>query len=315
MIASGLRKLAKENGMRLDHGIAYGNLRGYAASLCEGNGYKQLIVTTKFPDPQKKTQWMTAMNAQDIKKEFRVQNCQVLDDAIVIVFRDAPGTLKYMEKFLDWFFPLLDQAGATGANVCTQCGGALDDGDCWKQVGGAAYHLHGRCAERMMESAQAELQQSQLEDNGSYASGFVGALLGGVLGAVVWGLVMMLGYLASVVGLLIGFLAERGYRLLHGRNGKGKLVILVVVIVLSVVLGTFLGECGMLFRAMQGDSYSPTVGEVVRYLLLFIREEPSVTREVLSNLGLGMLFALLGTYYMLKRTHQETSVTKMKDLK
>lgn len=32
MIGSGLRKLAKENGMRMDHGIAYGNLRGYAAS-------------------------------------------------------------------------------------------------------------------------------------------------------------------------------------------------------------------------------------------------------------------------------------------
>ena len=315
MIGSGLRKLAKDNGMRVDGGIAYGNLRGYAASLCEGSGYKQMIITTKFPDPQKKTQWMNAMNAQDLKKEFRVQNYQALDDAIVIVFRDTIGTMKYIEKFLDWFFPLLDAAGATGANICTQCGGALDDGDCWKQLGVAAYHLHGRCAERMMETAELELQQSQMEDHGSYGSGFVGALLGGVLGAVVWGLVMMLGYLASVVGLLIGFLAERGYRLLHGRNGKGKLVILAIVIVLSVVLGTFLGECGMLFRAMQGESYSPTVGEVVNYLFLFIQEEPAVTREVLSNLGLGLLFALLGTYYILKRTHQETSVMKMKDLK
>lgn len=315
MIGSGLRKLAKDNGMRIDRNIAYGNLRGYAASMCEGNGIKQLIITTKFPDPQKKTQWMNAMNAQNLKKEFRVQKWQALDDAIVIVFQNSLSVMKYIGKFFDWFFPLLDAAGATGANICTQCGGALDDGDCWKQLGGAAYHLHGRCAERMMEAAAAELQQSQLEDNGSYGSGFVGALLGGVLGSVVWGLVMTLGYLASVVGLLIGFLAERGYRLLHGRNGKGKLVILIVVIILSVILGTFLGECGIVYRALQEEGLTPALSELPGFLALFIEIEPAVKREVLANLGLGLLFALLGTYYILKRTHQETSGMKMKDLK
>lgn len=315
MIGSGLRKLAKENGMRMDRGIAYGNLRGYAASLCEGNGVKQLIVTTKFPDPQQKTQWMNAMNAQNLKKEFRVLKWQALDDAIVIVFQNSLSVMKYIGKFFDWFFPLLKDAGATGANICTQCGSALDDGDGWKQVGAAAYHLHGRCAERMMETAAAQLQQSQMEDNGSYASGFVGALLGGVLGSVVWGLVLTLGYLASVVGLLIGFLAERGYHLLHGRSGKGKLVILIVVLILSVMLGTFLGECGVLYSAIREEGITPTVGEVVTLLSMLIQEEPDVTREILSNLGLGLLFALLGAYYMLKRTHQETSIMKMKDLK
>lgn len=315
MIGSGLRKLAKENGMRMDHGIAYGNLRGYAASLCDGNGVKQLIVTTKFPDLQQKTQWMSSMNAQNLNQEFRVQNWQALDDAIVIIFRDSPGTMKYIGKFLDWFFPLLKDAGATGANICTQCGSALDDGDGWKQVGAAAYHLHGRCAERMMETAAAQLQQSQLEDNGSYASGFVGALLGGVLGSVVWGLVLTLGYLASVVGLLIGFLAERGYHLLHGRSGKGKLVILIVVLILSVILGTFLGECGMVYRALQEEGYTPALSELPGFLSMIIELEPAAMTEILSNLGLGLLFALLGAYYMLKRTHQETSIMKMKDLK
>lgn len=315
MIGSGLRKLAKENGMRIDHGIAYGNLRGYAASLCDGSGVKQLIVTTKFPDPQQKTQWMSSMNAQNLNKEFRVQTWQALDDAIVIIFRDSPGTMKYIEKFFDWFFPLLNDAGATGANICTQCGSALDDGDCWKQVGAAAYHLHGRCAERMMETAAAQLQQSQLEDNGSYGSGFVGALLGGVLGSVVWGLVLTLGYLASVVGLLIGFLSERGYHLLHGRNGKGKLVILIVVLILSVILGTFLGECGIVYRALLDEGITPTAGEVVTFLVMIVELEPAAMTEILANLGLGLLFALLGTYYMLKRTHRETSGMKMKDLK
>ena len=37
MIGSGLKKLASENGMKVARGVAYGALRGYAATLSEGN--------------------------------------------------------------------------------------------------------------------------------------------------------------------------------------------------------------------------------------------------------------------------------------
>ena len=50
MIGSGLKKLARENGMSIASGVAYGDFRGYAATFSEGSGYKLLAVTTKFPD-------------------------------------------------------------------------------------------------------------------------------------------------------------------------------------------------------------------------------------------------------------------------
>lgn len=48
MIGSGLKKLAKENGLRVSNGVAYGSLRGYAATLSEGSGFKQIVISTKF---------------------------------------------------------------------------------------------------------------------------------------------------------------------------------------------------------------------------------------------------------------------------
>ena len=38
MIGSALKKMARENGMTVQGGVAYGSLRGFAATLSEGSG-------------------------------------------------------------------------------------------------------------------------------------------------------------------------------------------------------------------------------------------------------------------------------------
>lgn len=60
MIASGLKKLAKEYGMSVDKGIAYGSLGGFAATLSEGAGYKLIVFSTHFDDSVGRTNVMDA---------------------------------------------------------------------------------------------------------------------------------------------------------------------------------------------------------------------------------------------------------------
>ena len=50
MVGNGLKKLAKENGMNVDKGVAYGSLRGFTATMSEGSGYKQIVFVTSFAD-------------------------------------------------------------------------------------------------------------------------------------------------------------------------------------------------------------------------------------------------------------------------
>ena len=58
----------------------------------------------------------------------------------------------------------------------------------------------------MVENNPVEIQKE-----GSYVTGLIGALVGALIGAVAWCLVMQLGIIASLVGFVIGWLAEKGY--------------------------------------------------------------------------------------------------------
>ena len=314
MIGSGLKKLAVENGMTVARGVAYGNLHGYAATLSEGNGYKQIVLTTCFSDPEKLQTLQTQINQQNISREFRVANLSFAPNGVSVVFRDNPGTMKMIQAFIDWFFPLLDQAGASGWDICTECGNQITGG-CWKLIDGIAFHLHESCADRVVRGLNEEEQQRKDEDTGTYLSGAVGALIGALIGAIVWAIVLNFGYVASIVGLLIGFLAEKGYNLLKGKQGKGKVVVLIAVIVIGVLVGTFCADAFTLVGMINdGELYGLTYGDIPVLILALLAEDAEYARAVGSNVLMGLLFAGIGVFSLLRKTGKAVSGTKVVDL-
>lgn len=315
MIGSGLKKLAKENGMQVAQGIAYGDFCGFATTLSEGAGYKLMVITTKFPDEMKRQAVEKAMEGRNLMKEFRVQDFSMLDDGIFVNFSDNPGTMKKIRAFVDYFFPLLKESGAYGADVCGACGQHFGGDGGWKLINGTAYHLHESCARHLQETALREEEQAKEEDTGSYLTGFVGALLGGIVGAIPWALLLYFGYLASVVGVVIGILANVGYGLFHGKNGKGKVAILVLVAVVSVLLGTFGADAITLVSMISaGEAPGFAYGDIVPFILTLLVEDGEYLTAILANLGMGLLFAFLGMWGVLRKAHSETASFKMEDL-
>ena len=73
MIASGLKKLAEENGMTVAHGVAYGNLGGFSATFSEGAGWKRIDFATRFLDEEKKQGFISEVNKVNLVKTYRVQ--------------------------------------------------------------------------------------------------------------------------------------------------------------------------------------------------------------------------------------------------
>ncbi len=315
MVASGLKKLAKEYGMSVDKGIAYGSMGGFAASMSEGAGYKQVVFSTHFDDPAGRTGIMDALATRDIKKDFRVSNYSVEAKVIGITFLDNPGTMKKIREFLDWFLPLLRENGASPANICSQCGTVITDGQ-WCSIAGTAHFFHRPCAAQLQRQLEQKHEARLQEDNGSYTTGLLGALLGAALGAVIWGIVLNMGYLASLVGLLIGFLAERGYRLLRGRFGKGKVYILTLSIIFGVVLGTFLGEWLGVYELIQsGQAGALQVSEIPLLIYAVLVEDAEARRSVLMNILAGLFFAGLGTFSILRQAGQDAAKSKFVILK
>lgn len=315
MIGSGLKKLAREYGMNVDKGVAYGSLGGYCATLSEGAGYKQIVFSTRIADPVKLTELQTVLNGHDLQKEFRVTGLTFSPRNIQVVFLDNPGTMKKIGQFLDFFLPLLGTAEATAANICPECGFEVSGG-CWKLIGGAAYYLHQPCADKVCREIAAGDETRRETASGNYFTGLIGALLGSAVGAVLWAVVLYFGYVASLVGLAIGWLAEKGYTLLKGKQGKGKIAILIIAIIIGVLLGNFGADVIALVQTIGGGELPGWgYGDIPLMILLMLLGDSEYLMGSLVNIGMGLLFAALGVWSLLRRASAEVADTKVVDLK
>lgn len=313
MVGSALKKMAQENGMKVSAGVAYGNLRGYAATLSEGAGWKRIAFSVTFPDSAQRGQFIDATNTVDIQKFYRVRHLGLASTNIVVEFLDNPGTMKKITEFLDWFIPLLDQYGATKFGICPQCGTQVTDGS-WKLINGIAHYMHTTCAENVRNQIAQQNDDRKQDAEGSYGMGLIGALIGAAIGAIVWAIVLNMGYVASIVGLLIGFLAEKGYTLLKGKRGKGKVVILIIAVIAGVVIGTIGADVFTLVSMIgNGETYI-TYGDIPGVLMMLLQEDQEYASAVGTNILMGLFFAALGVFALLRKAGQEVADAKFIDL-
>lgn len=315
MIGSGLKKLAAEYGMKVDRGVAYGSLQGFAATMCEGSGWKRIAFSTTFSDPVQKTAFMDAVQAVDVQKTYRVSGLGIAADGVQINFVDNPGTMGKIREFLAWFLPLLQEYGASAWDVCPECGYQITDGKWMLSDGNVARYYHDACAQKALREVEDQNEQRKQQDNGSYLKGTIGALLGALIGAVVWAVVLIAGYVASIIGLLIGWLSDKGYRLLGGRNGKGKIAILIVAVILGVVIGTLGADAIRIAQMINEGEVVATFADIPMLLVALIVGDEVYQSALLSNIGMGLLFAALGVYWFVIRAGKEVADAKLVELK
>lgn len=317
MVGSALKKYAKEQNLNCDGGFIYGEKQGYAISMNEDAGIKRLFIHTSFPDTERKSAFESMLAGADLSARYRVRNTLIQDKYVCFIFTDKVGTMGVIAGFIEWLLPQLPQYGAAGADICNHCGCAMSGQGKWVVIDRLAYHMHESCIHSVGEQIHAEEASAKETAGGSYVTGLLGALIGGLLGTVVWGFILSYGWLAAPVGLLIGFLAEKGYTLLKGKLGKGKVIILIAVVLLSVAVGTILGEYLVVAKELREDFRD--ISSRFDIIKLMWQEVPefrsAVAEDLVKNGLLGLLFAALGTFGVLRKANAEVSDTKIKLLK
>ena len=172
-------------------------------------------------------------------------------------------------------------------------------------------------AERCVNVVPVALPKTAAEENdtGSYGSGAVGALLGSVAGAIVWALIFLLGRIAAIGGIVIAWLSAKGYDLLHGKQGKGKIVIVLILSLLGVLLGTFGGYYAEIVKEIvSGELAGYTVGQVPGLIATLFLLSPEFKAEFIKNLAIGFVIAAVGIFLILKNTHDGLKGSTIKDL-
>jgi len=310
MIGSGLKKFALEHCLKVAKGVAYGNFCGFAATLCEGSGYKQILLTTHVPDLARYEQLLTKVNQRDLTKEFKIQKMAFGPNVVQIVFSDDLGTMKRIREFTNWFFPLLQESGAIGAYQCAACGSELSGGN-WVLIDGVAYHMHESCAKKKEWEIAQENANRKKEDTGSYLLGTIGAFLGSAIGAIAWAIVLNLGYIASLIGFAMGWLAEKGYNLLKGKQGKAKIAILIIAVILGVLLGNIGADAIMLVDMINnGEMPGFGYGDIPGLIMAVFMTDGEYRGAVLGNIVMGLLFAGLGVFSLLRKAGREVTGKK-----
>lgn len=312
MIGSGLKKFAKESNLQISSGVAYGVMQGYGVTLQEGSGYKQMAIATRFADMEQQREFEQKVAQVNITSQYRVQQFAVAPAYINVVFTDTMGTMKKIREFADWILPLLRQCGASTADFCNECGTPIQSDGVWMLRDGlVASHVHKACCQKVQNQIYGENMERREADQGSYGYGIVGAVIGALIGSLVWAIVLMAGYVAGIVGLLIGFLANKGYNLMKGKQGKAKIAILVIAIILGVLAGTVGGTCLQVISVMNDlDIDMQYFGELMQLYL-----EDGGVAEIIGNAVIGLLFAGLGVFGLLAQEKKKIVGETVKILK
>ena len=303
MVGPGLKKYAEEKGLKVSNGVAYGVIGGYMATLVDGADIKRASFSCAVTDEVAGRLKFT-LDEKSFKKQYRIINVEILRESVTVVFGDTVGTMKKIAACMEVLPRKLKECGAIGDGFCTACGNNIEVTDAQNIVliNGIAHRIHTSCAGDVGQRAEFEQDAYKNEDK-KLGRGISGALLGAAVGGIVWAIAYYLGWFFALIGVLIAFLAKKGYELLGGKVCKAKTVIVLLSTVFGAVFGQLLGDFVSIAMSIVGTEY--TIIDVPYLYIYILTEQPDVLSSTLVNLGMGLLFALLGGYGILRKTHSE----------
>ena len=131
-------------------------------------------------------------------------------------------------------------------------------------------------------------------------AGIVGAFLFSLAGAVIYFVLHLVGYIASISGLIGAVCAVKGYSLFAKKESKKGVIIAAVISLLVIVLAWYLcmsydiyDACKVWYETGEID-VSVSFIDAVRVTPEFLQEEPEIAGEYLGDLGVSALFWLIG---------------------
>ena len=298
MIGHEFEQLAQSYGLVRDQSIYYGQLMNYAVTFLDGPNCHRIMITTRFESPAQKDALMDVINAQDLSGQYGIRKLQIAKKVIHIMFHKGADAMEKIQAFVEWFFPLLPEYEAWQADICVQCGTPMEDEDAqWVLRDGAvSFRMHKTCAD--------ELKQQLGITRENFGKCVLGAFMGGLAGALLWMGLQLIGWLASVAGIAIGWLTVWGYKKLGGTPRKLNLPVLIGATLFGIVLGVMLGEVVTLWSGYGFQSFSTF------FTALGIEEFRS---GIIDSLVVGGMMAIIGLF-LAYRGHTRRPAMMVTDL-
>ena len=137
-------------------------------------------------------------------------------------------------------------------------------------------------------------------------AGIVGALLFSLAGGIVWFLLYQIGFLAAISGIIGVVCAIKGYTIFGKRESVKGVIISTVLAFLVIVAAWYLCLSYDVYNAYQdwfanGEvDFTLTFAESVRAGYLFLVEDTEIAIAYLKDLGIGLIFCVVGAFGYVK---------------
>ena len=131
-------------------------------------------------------------------------------------------------------------------------------------------------------------------------AGTVGAFLFSLAGGIIYFLLHLVGYVASISGLIGAICAVKGYSVFAKKESKKGIIIAAIIALLVIAIAWYFCLAYDVYEAHKGwfeageIDYTVSFLEALRGAPVFL-EEPEIARAYFGDLALGLLFALIGS--------------------
>lgn len=285
--------------------LCFGRWNGYVMQLRPYSGsnyYLDIAVRVNKKDKNLRKSIQKAVKANYGKNLGCINNGQFL--SFTVRFKKKLPYEDQFTAYLSAILPALQEHGIRPADTCAICGGGTPDSLC---LSSNCYQpVHSGCIRAMASQAQEAVEQNKL--NGSYLTGFIGALLGMLVGTLpnIYTIISM-EYIYAVLFALVPMASAWGYRKFKGRMDKMAIVIVVLLSFVSIFIMQYLVLAITLL-----DEYGLTVGDTLWLAsdLLFTADGLAL---IISESGSLFLFMVLGLGFAWRYVGQ-TNAGNMKQL-
>ena len=278
MASSYFRQFAIDNNLTVDYGYMYGKYKGFYISLRETLGStKILCINTKLATNVENLKKVLSVFSEVELPKYCITNLERKDDYIRFTFELGNDRAHLVADFLNKFIQSYVDNGLEIETFCPICKEKIKDDEkvAIIDIAGILTPAHDACYEKGKEEAKQKVMKEDEDinkDTKGYQSGLLGAI---VYGLIYIGILVVSFFLvqfilnyttdvnfarifqyAPVVAALAACpIITAGYDNFKGRKGTHKYLIILWTVIITTLIGTFLGFVASLLLLDTGNSF------------------------------------------------------------
>lgn len=247
---------------------------------------ERLLISIQIEPNENKSKFIEYLDKS--QKDGLISEYNLDKNEINILFNE--NSSQYVDDFLNNVCSVLKEIDAI--NICTNC-------ECTENL---AFYTNGVKTQLLCETCGknvlTQLENEKNKDT-NYLKGFLASLAGAMVGSVLWIVLGAIGFVASIAGFLIALGAFTGYEKVKGKLTRKGIVLNVIAILIAFLFAQY----AVIYIILRKDSPDWSI-LVYIFATPMLFSNPEFLKAVLQDMGLGLLFVVLGTYRKISENYK-----------